>query len=310
MFKNLSPRALGFSGTIQSELIELALTHGFRSIDLDMVDFFEQVEDFGIEHSRRLIDSADLKIGTFALPVDLVAEDAHYQKSLEKVPTYGQLAAELGCTRTLVQLLPYSDKTAYPDNFELHRKRLTELGQALAEHDVSIALDFSAPESARKGKQFEFIHDLEATIALINGVAADNVGLLLDPWEVHACGAKFEDVKQLPPNKIVAVYFSDAKSDIPAADLKESDRLFPGESGVIDLLGVIKYLQEIDFEGPVTPKTLRQRVKSTGREVAVQTAGEYLENLWREAGLSAPVGVGVEEGDGQPAAESPAKESE
>jgi hypothetical protein len=36
MYKNLNTAALGITGR-QSELIELALTYGFRGLDLDMV---------------------------------------------------------------------------------------------------------------------------------------------------------------------------------------------------------------------------------------------------------------------------------
>ena len=37
MFKNLSPRALALSGS-QSELIESALSFGFRGLDLDLME--------------------------------------------------------------------------------------------------------------------------------------------------------------------------------------------------------------------------------------------------------------------------------
>ena len=43
MFKNLSPSALGISGH-ESEIIELALTYGFRGVDLDIADLEAAVQ--------------------------------------------------------------------------------------------------------------------------------------------------------------------------------------------------------------------------------------------------------------------------
>ena len=68
MFKNLNTEALGLSAS-QSELIELALSFGFKGIDLDVVDFSAQVKEHGLPKARRLLDSAKLKIGAFKLPV-------------------------------------------------------------------------------------------------------------------------------------------------------------------------------------------------------------------------------------------------
>ncbi len=43
MFKNLSPPALGISGR-QGEMIELALSFGFKGIDLDVAEMAESAK--------------------------------------------------------------------------------------------------------------------------------------------------------------------------------------------------------------------------------------------------------------------------
>ena len=68
MFKNLSPADLGVSGR-ESEIIELALSHGFKGLDLGLVEFAEQVATQGFAKASRLIESARLKQGSFPLPV-------------------------------------------------------------------------------------------------------------------------------------------------------------------------------------------------------------------------------------------------
>ena len=69
MFKNLNLEVLGVSGRT-SEIIELALSFGFKGVDLDLVNFQQQVQVNGLARARRLLDSAKLKIGTFRLPLE------------------------------------------------------------------------------------------------------------------------------------------------------------------------------------------------------------------------------------------------
>jgi hypothetical protein len=49
MFKNLSPEALGVSGR-QSEMIELALSFGFKGLDLDIIELADSAKSHA--HAR------------------------------------------------------------------------------------------------------------------------------------------------------------------------------------------------------------------------------------------------------------------
>lgn len=55
MFKNLNIDVLGVSGR-PSEIIELALSNGFKGLDLNLVDFAAQVQAYGLPHARRVFD--------------------------------------------------------------------------------------------------------------------------------------------------------------------------------------------------------------------------------------------------------------
>ena len=125
MFKNLDPSALGVAGH-QSEILELALTYGFRGIDLNLVEFAGRVKLHGMGYARRLLTSAKIRVGTFPLPLDCDTDDESFKRQLASLPEYTQIAAELGCTRTLCSIAPAGDKRPYHENFEFHRKRLAE----------------------------------------------------------------------------------------------------------------------------------------------------------------------------------------
>ena len=86
----------------------------------------------------------------------------------------------------------------YHENFEFHRHRFHEICAALKPAGVRLAVGFQAAEYLRRNQAFQFIHDLDALTLLLNMVAAPNLGLLLDIWEVVACGGSVETVRKLP----------------------------------------------------------------------------------------------------------------
>ena len=106
MFKNLSTDGLAITGR-QSEVIELALSYKFNNMDLDLLDFAKQVENHGIEHARRLIDSARIGFGQFSLPIswDDWNDEPGFQAELEKLSQLGEQAAALGCRRCVTTVV-------------------------------------------------------------------------------------------------------------------------------------------------------------------------------------------------------------
>ena len=117
MFKNLNPSALGVSGH-QSEIIELALTYGFAGIDLNMAEFATRARLKGMPYAQRLIDSAKIRIGTFALPLEWDTDDESVSEGAEEIArNYAECAAELGCTRATAMLAPAGDTRPYHENF-------------------------------------------------------------------------------------------------------------------------------------------------------------------------------------------------
>lgn len=285
MFKNLSPSALGISGH-QSELIELTLTYGFAGLDLDVADLASRVRLKGMEYARRLIDSAKIRLGSFALPFAWDTDDEEFAKDLKKLPEYAKVAAEVGCTRCRVTLAPAGDQRPYHENFEFHRRRFAEICEALQPAQVRLAVGFQAAEYLRKNQAFQFIHELDALTLLINMVGAANIGLLLDTWDLFASGGTVETVRNLPAAQIVAVQVADMPADVQLSELGENSRLLPGtEGGRIDIAAVLASLSAGGYDGPVTPRPSRSVFQSRKREVIVKQTSEALDRVWRAAGL-------------------------
>ncbi len=285
MFRNLSTAGLGVSGR-QSEIIELALSYGFKGVDLDLAEFQENAKLQGLAHARRLLDSARLKIGTFHLPIVWDETDEAYREGLAALPDLLKLAADLGATTAVTRIAPANDSRPYHENFEFHRRRLGELGELLAPHNIRLGVGFVAPAAARKGRAFQFIHALDALVMLLGMVRASNVGIVVDAWQIHAAGSSLDDLRKLGKGRVVAAYLSDAPADVASADLTESQRLLLGETGVIDSAAVLSLLAELDFDGPVTPLIHASQTQGLRREQLVKLAGTRLTDAWKAAHLT------------------------
>ena len=286
MFRNLNASVLGVSGH-QSEVIELALTYGFQGLDIDIVEYATRVKLHGVPYARRLVASARLKMGTFALPLELNADDATFTKKLQKLAEYAQVAAEVGCTRCVTTVMSADDTRPYHENFEICRQRLSSVCGVLKPSGIRLGVGFMAAEYLRKGRAFQFIHELDALMLLLNMVAASNVGLLLDLWDLYVSGGAVETIRKLPAGQIVAVQVANYLAGTPAAELTEDSRLLPSiEGGAVDVTACLAVLAEMGYEGPVTVMPSRGILKNQRRDMMVKEAAESLHRAWKAAGLS------------------------
>jgi sugar phosphate isomerase/epimerase len=270
----------------QSEIIELSLSYGFKGIDIDLTDFQQTVKASGMPHARRYLDSSKLKYGTYKLPLVWDEDDDAYKAGLPAAKERAALAAEIGLNRAIVTISPANDLRPYHESFEFHRRRLAELGEALAEHGVKLGVEFHASADLRRDRAFQFIHTFDALATLIGMIRQPNVGAVVDLFEIYAGGGNLEEVKKLDGSKIVSVVVSDLPADKPAADCTSADRLLPGDAGTIDLAATLVTLAELGYDGPVTPAVSAEKAAGLKREQIVKTAGDRLKQAWDAAGLN------------------------
>jgi sugar phosphate isomerase/epimerase len=285
MFKNLSLEALGISGT-QNETIELALSHGFRGIDLDLVDFAQQAAERGLPHARRLLDSAKLRIGSFAIPFSLELDDAAFAKEMSRLAELIKLAKEMNCTRAVVQISPVSDQRPFHQNFEFHRKRLIEIAGLLEPAGIRLGVGYNASPAARSEGAYQFITQYSQLQMLLGLVGRRNVGILLDVWHLHVAGGGIDEIRKLGNNQVVALRLADFPRDRDVSNCSEEDRLLPGETGVIDSAAVLTHLAEAGYDGPVTPYPSSTCFQGLRRDEIGKRAGQALDHVWKGAGLS------------------------
>ena len=108
MYKNLNPAALGVTGR-QSELIELALTHGFRGLDVDAGELLKRAALQGVQEAAKYVSSGKIKVGGWTLPIRLTADQETFRVELEKLAGLADIARQIGFSYCLVTLEPASD---------------------------------------------------------------------------------------------------------------------------------------------------------------------------------------------------------
>ncbi len=285
MFKNLRTEALGVSGT-PSEIIELALSYGFKGLDLDIVDFAAQVKAVGIAKARRSYESARLKFSAFQLPVEWHDDPDHYTRDLSALTSYLELAKELGCQRAITAIEPAGDMRPFHENYEYHRRRLGELAAAVDPFGIRLGVEFIAPASHKKGRAYQFVQTVDQVLMLLRSVPATNLGLVLDTWHWYLGGGTLEQIRSLTGDKIVAVYLADCDPDVTATSATGKARRLPGETGVIDCAGILTALGGIRYAGPITPSPVKGNMAGQGRDKIVKAASAAFDQVWKAAGLN------------------------
>ncbi|HEY1785473.1 MAG TPA: TIM barrel protein [Pirellulales bacterium] len=284
MFKNLNLAALGMSGR-QSEVIELTLSHGFKGLDLDLVEFGHQVQASGLPHARRLIDSARLRIGSVRLSLDWNCDTAGFDAQLERLAGDIQLAQQIGCTRAITDIDPASDNKPYHENFELHRRRYGKLAELLGRQGLKLGLGFLAPLGLRKDRTYQFIQTADAFLLLLKSISSPNIGMALDLWHWHLGGGTIDQIRALGAGKIVTVGLADADPDTTAENADRAVRQLPGATGVIDCAEVLSLLSAGKYDGPVTALPSPSIFVGQSRERIAKQTAEALDKVWKAAGL-------------------------
>lgn len=290
MFKNFSPKMLGVSGR-QSELIELALTYRFKGMDLYYEDFAKRVNTGSIDEAARFILSAkkrveDFRIGAWNLPIRWNGADAAYRTDLATLDAHCQAAMAVDATTARLYIEASNDELPFVDMFQRQQSRLQEIAEKLSAHGMKVAIGFdAAPASVAKGEH-AFIHKAEAFAEFITGVGADNVGMLFDTWHWYVGEGGKDQMQDLDPKSIFIVQIADVPADAKLTEIAANDRILPGsENGSIDANGVMDWLVEKEFEGPVTPAPSAKMFKGMTRDSIVQQAANCLADLWNAAGI-------------------------
>ncbi len=284
MFKNFSAGLLGINGR-QIELIELALTYGFRGMDIDMADMLRRSQRTDLNDATKYLRATDIKIGGFDIGVSLDADDDAFASAVATLHPMAEIAKELKVKRAYLRLPAATNRLPFPEYFETQRARLNQIADVLAPREIRLGVSFSAGRELAEGKEFEFVRDVESFLALVNSVPAANIGFIIDTFDWVVGKGTLAQLTGIPAEKLVAVRLGSVAKDADAANIKTTDRVLPEKDGALSHVSVVSHLKAVDFGGPVSPTGSSSRYKGQTRESTVQKAQEAIDGISKDAGV-------------------------
>jgi len=282
MYSALGPEALGIRGLSLSEAIALTRDSGFTGLCAPIRVIAEAADERGIESVRDEFTAAGVRPAHWNLPVAW-RDDALYEADLRELPRLAEVARELGQTRTATFMPSGSDERPFQENFDWHVARLRPIAEILRDEGIRFGIEYIGPKTFREAFQHEFIYTLDGLMQLIAAIGVDNVGVMLDSWHLFASGGSLADIERLTNDDIVVVHVNDAPAGIPWDKQIDTVRTLPGETGIIDLAGFMRALQQLGYDGPVMPEPFNQRINDIASHdplAAAREASRAMDTLW------------------------------
>ena len=235
----------------QNELIELALTYKFGGIEIDMDDMASRAEAMGNQFATQFINSSNVQVRMFRLPIDFGATEDVYQKQKARLPLMCELADSLDARCCYALIPPASDTMPFQENFDNHRQRISEVAEKLKEHNISLGLGLQATAALRIDKEYPFVAKAEELIALVNALNESNVGYAIDTFHWVIGDGAMDQIESIPIDKIYDIRLADVPSDKDPAQLTNSSRIAPGENPDSICNRLIEYLSSSDYTGAI-----------------------------------------------------------
>jgi sugar phosphate isomerase/epimerase len=287
MYATIGPDQLGIRGLSLSDAIALARAAGFAGLSFDSRAAARAADERGLDTVQDQFAQAGVRPALWNLPVAW-RDDDQWQADLRELPRLAATARALGATRTATYMPSGSDERSFQENFDWHVARLRPIAEVLRDEGCQFGIEFIGPKTYRAAFRHEFIHTLDGVMELVAAIGTGNVGVMLDSWHLYTSGGTLADLERLTNHDVVVVHVNDAPAGIARDEQIDTVRTLPMETGVIDLVGFMRALREMGYDGPVMPEPFSQRINdlaATDPEAAAREAARSMDALWRAAGL-------------------------
>lgn len=276
MYKALSPGHIGHSVRF-AEVAPVVAKAGYEGY------WFNLGNDApaGVEKTRELLNTHNLKPAGFDLPLDFRGSEEAYEAELAKLPKALDFAKDVGLTRCATWIFPASNDLSYDENFELHRRRLTPAAKLLEQRGMTFGLEFVGPKSLRTPMKHPFIHTLQGMLSLCDAIGTGNMGILMDVYHWDTAGQSFDDFDLFTDEKqIVIAHINDAHEGIAYDELPDTDRRLPGATGVLNIASFFEGLKKVGYTGPVVVEPFEDFLKELPFDEAIRVVMESIDRVW------------------------------
>jgi sugar phosphate isomerase/epimerase len=278
MYKNLGHHHIGVSGN-QMELIDMASRFGFGGVNVNTGELVKMSKE---ERAKVVstLHNKGLQWGIAGVPVDFRKDEETFKKGMATLPKKAEVLQSVGVTRMPTWILSGHNELTYRENFELHRKRLTQIANVLKAHDLRLGLEFVGPQTFMNTFQYPFIHTQKEMLELCDAVGTGNVGLLLDSFHWYTSHGTVDELLALTPEMLVEVHVNDGRKGRGPDEQIDNQRRLPTTTGVIPIKKFINAMAKIGYDGPVTCEPFDQELRDKSNKAALAETIKALDNLF------------------------------
>jgi len=247
--------------------LEYCERHGYDYIEIRTMDKLpEYLQDRSVDELAQFFRSSHIKPLAFnALVFFNNRDEAEYRELLKEYRQMLEIGSQLGVQYIVAVPLVTEKKITHAEIKASSVQVLRELSDLAQPYGIQIALEFVGHPQCT-------VNTFGQAYDIVEEVARENVGLVLDCFHFHAMGSKREDLLQADVSKIFIVHIDDTE-DFPIGFLTDEDRVWPG-LGAIDLDFIFATLKAKGYDGAVSVELFRPAYYELDAEEAIRTAKE------------------------------------
>ncbi len=264
----LNPGSIGVELS-QQALLNSAISYGFEAI-VPLTDQLATMRDKGLDGFLDQMKENNITWGTANLPVQFRESVIDFKAGLSRLNEIAFALELSGVKRMSTWIMPTHNELTYRKNFDRHTRRLKDVAQILADHDISLGLEYVGPKTLMTRDKYSFIRTMSEVQELISAIDEPNVGIQLDTFHWYCAGETEKDILNLNPKSIITVDLNDAKAGRTPDEQLDWERELPSASGVIDIESFLQALVKIGYDGPVRAEPFNDELNKLGNDMALQ----------------------------------------
>lgn len=251
------------------EFIAEAKEVGFRLVELDMARLEGAVQRDGLPKLKETIKSREMRIISLnAIENYPILTRDDMVESLARCERIFKLSRELECDIVVVNPNEFEsgNDAEVQEAFDSFIMRAAEIASTF---EVRLGYEFVAYEN-------RIVNTLAGSLRGLSRWGSD-IGLVLDVFHLFRTGEKITQIPDRLMNRVWIFHVNDAPQ-MPLSDLRDSDRVFPGE-GIVNVKEALEELGARGFAGPVSLELFNAGYWKQPTQVVLKRSWESLGSL-------------------------------
>lgn len=243
------------------DFAELASATGFDGFDFGAQGALDAINDIGLAGVKARLAELNVVPAVFGLDVEWRGSDEKFDEGMVGFADRVAAAVAVGSNRCCTWIPPASDVSTAEWTARTV-SRFKRIMAVLNKHGVRLGLEFVGPHHLRAGGANAMgpqptLWTLEQTLALIDAIGPEGLGLLVDSYHLDTTTTDADALLPLGDALVVHAHINDAGSDTTAETALDGNRVLPG-AGRLPLQHYVDALKAIDYTGFLCCEVLTQ----------------------------------------------------